>query len=381
MGSCLLLSLSRHGNHSVIPPCLGHCPSHALQHSVNDKVTGAITDQPEGITMLSSGRRCIIMSGNEVTHILMTNSRSLLKSGLQTGVKRGGRSFLWICRIVIPVSLLTTLLQWTGWLDRIAFLFDPLMSFLNLPSQAALPIISGMLTNIYVAIAAMTAIPFTVEQMTLIAIFNLICHNLITEGIIQHKSGISVIKITLIRIAAAILAVLVCSQVLGDTDQMILATAPVTDTGPLLPTIRDWGMNFIALLLRILGIVMAVMIMQELSESLGWTKHLVRAFLPLMRVLGLSEQSSNLWVTSAAFGLMYGGAVTIDKVRKGTLSKNELERLHISIGINHGLIEDPALFLALALNPLWLWGPKLLTAIVAVQIYRAVQHLRAKLLR
>ncbi len=329
---------------------------------------------------MSSGMRCIIMSGDEVTHILMTSSQTLLKSGLRAGVNRGGRSFLWICRIIIPISLLTTLLQWTGWLDRIAFLFDPLMSFLNLPSQAALPIISGMLTNIYVAIAAMTAIPFTVEQMTLIAIFTLICHNLITEGIIQHKSGISVIKITLLRIAAAIAAVLVCSQILGDTGQIIAATAPVTDAGPLLPTIRDWGMNLIVLLLRILGIVMAVMIMQELSESLGWTEYLVRAFRPLMRVLGLSEQSSTLWVTSAAFGLMYGGAVTIDKVRKGSLSKEELERLHISIGINHGLIEDPALFLALALNPLWLWGPKLVTAIVAVQLYRAVQRLRGRLL-
>lgn len=308
----------------------------------------------------------------------MTSSRTPLKSGLQAGVKRGGRSFLWICRIIIPVSLLTTLLQWTGWLDGIGFLFDPLMSFLNLPSQAALPIISGMLTNIYVAIAAMTAIPFTIEQMTLIAIFNLICHNLITEGIIQHKSGISVIKITLIRITAAIVAVLVCSQILGDTGQMIAATAPVTDTGPLLPTIRDWGMDLIALLLRILGIVMAVMIMLELSESLGWTEHLVRACRPLMRVLGLSEQTAALWVTSAVFGLMYGGAVTIDKVRKGSLSKQELERLHISVGINHGLVEDPALFLALALNPLWLWGPKLITAIVAVQLYRAVQRLRGR---
>jgi hypothetical protein len=77
---------------------------------------------------------------------------------------------------------------------------------------------------------------------------------------------------------------------------------------------------------------------------------------------------------------MYGGAITIDKARSGTFSKEELERLHISIGINHSMVEDPALFLALGLNPFWLWVPKLVMAIIAVQIYRIVHYLKNKLL-
>jgi len=255
------------------------------------------------------------------------------------------------------------------------------MSLINLPSQAALPIISGMLVNIYVAIAVMTAMPFTIEQMTLIAVFNLICHNLITEGIIQHKSGINVIKITLIRITLAILTVLIVSQFLGDTSQGITVSTPLTAASPLLMVVKDWAINLIALLLKILGILMAVMIMLEFSESLGWTEYSVKFLRPLMRILGLSEQTSTLWVTSAAFGLMYGGAVTIDKARKGVLDKEELERLHISIGINHSMVEDPALFLALALNPFWLWVPKLVMAIIAVQVYRIVYYIKKKLLR
>ena len=310
----------------------------------------------------------------------MTGSRSQLKSGFLAGIKRGWRTFVWICKIIVPVSLLTTLLQWTSWLDRLSFLFNPLMSLINLPPQAALPIISGMLTNIYVAIAAMTTIPFTIEQMTLIAVFLLICHNLIAEGIIQHKSGINVIKTTLIRVTAAILTVLIVSQFLGDTGQSITVPTPPSAASPLLTVVKDWALNLIALALRILGILMAVMIMLELSESLGWTERSVRFFRPLMRVLGLSEQTTTLWVTSAVFGLMYGGAITIDKARKRALSKEELERLHISIGINHSMVEDSSLFLALALNPFWLWVPKLVTAIVAVQIYRAIRYLKSKLL-
>ncbi len=302
-----------------------------------------------------------------------------MKSGLRAGIQRGLGSFIWICKIIVPVSLLTTLLQWTGWLDRLTFLFNPLMNLINLPPEAALPIISGMLTNIYVAIATMAAIPFTMEQMTLIAIFALICHNLITEGIIQHKSGINVTKTTLIRLAAAILTVLVVSQFLGDTGKSVAPPSTVTDPGPVLSVVRDWAIGLIVLLFRILGIVMAVMILLQMSESLGWTERLVRAFRPLMRVLGLSEKSAPLWVTSAVFGLMFGGAVTIDRARKGELSRQELERLHISIGLNHGMIEDTALFLALGLNPFWLLVPKLITAMIATQVSRAVHHIREKL--
>jgi len=227
----------------------------------------------------------------------------------------------------------------------------------------------------------MTAMPFTMEQMTLIAVFTLICHNLITEGIIQHKSGINVIKITLIRITVAILTVLIVSQFLGDTSQGITVPASLAVASPLLTVVKDWTINLIILLLKILGILMAVMIMLEFSESLGWTEYSVKFFRPLMRILGLSERTATLWVTSAAFGLMYGGAVTIDKARKGVLGKEELERLHISIGINHSMVEDPALFLALALNPFWVWVPKLVMAIIAVQVYRIVNYLKNKMLR
>ncbi len=255
------------------------------------------------------------------------------------------------------------------------------MSLINLPSEAALPIVSGMLINIYVAIAAMTALPFSMEQMTLIAIFSLICHNLITEGIIQHKSGINFMKITLIRIVVASFTVFIVSRFLGDTSQGIMTPAPLTVASPLLTVVKDWAMSLITLLLRILGIIMAVMITLEFSEALRWTEHLATALRPLMRMLGLSEQTATLWVISAAFGLMYGGAITIDKARKGTMSKEELERLHVSIGINHSMVEDPSLFLVLGLNPFWLWVPKLVMAIVAVQVYRIVHYFRIRLHR
>jgi hypothetical protein len=98
-----------------------------------------------------------------------------------------------------------------------------------------------------------------------------------------------------------------------------------------------------------------------------------------MRILRLSERIATLWVTSVTFGLMYGGAVIIDEAKKGALTKEELEHLHISVGINHAMVEDPALFLVLGLHPFWLWVPKLVMAILAVQTYRILTYLQHKL--
>jgi hypothetical protein len=88
-----------------------------------------------------------------------------------------------------------------------------------------------------------------------------------------------------------------------------------------------------------------------------------------------------LWITAVLFGVLYGGAVIIEEAGRAGLSKGELEDLNISIGINHSMVEDPALYLALGLNAFWLWIPRLVTAIVAVQVYRAVKYLNGKSLQ
>src|SRR5512143_879594 len=108
----------------------------------------------------------------------MTEFRSCLRKGLHHGVWKGLSGFLWMVKILLPISFLTALLQWSGWLAQADFLMRPLTGLLSLPAVAALPMIIGMLTNIYGGIAAMVVLPLSREQMTLVAIFLLIAHNL-----------------------------------------------------------------------------------------------------------------------------------------------------------------------------------------------------------
>ncbi|MDH4270128.1 MAG: iron transporter, partial [Dehalococcoidia bacterium] len=116
------------------------------------------------------------------------------------------------------------------------------------------------------------------------------------------------------------------------------------------------------------------------SESLGWIKYLVKFFRPLMKILGLPEQAATMWVTGAGFGLLYGSAVIMEEAKKGALTKEELEHVQISLGINHSIVEETGLFLALGVNPLWLLIPRFVAAVIAVQALRGIQYLKRKLL-
>jgi len=308
----------------------------------------------------------------------MSEFRVQLEAGARAGIKRGWSSFVWICKIIVPVSFVAALLQWSGWLSQIDFLLQPLMGVINLPAAAALPIIVAMTVSFYAGLAIMVAVPFTIEQMTLIALFITMAHMLIAEGIVQHKSGLNIVKATLVRIGGAVLSVFVVSQFFADTGQSISLPASLAAQAGFVEVLKGWAIDTVRLCGRIFLIIMLVMMALQISESLGWIKHLVRIFRPLMKVLGLQDEAAMMWVTGAGFGLLYGSAVIMEEAKKGVLTKEQLEHVQISLGVNHSVVEETGLFLALGVNPLWLLLPRFVAAMTAVHTLRGIQYLRSR---
>jgi Fe2+ transport system protein B len=273
-------------------------------------------------------------------------------------------------KILVPISLLTSLLAWSGWIDRLDFILEPLMGVIGLPPMATLPLIAGLLTGPYGAIAAMALLPLTPDQMTLIAIFMLISHNLIQEGFIQSKSGLPFLKATLFRLIASITTVMVASWFLDhETATSALTDAPVIIQAAFFSMLKTWTTATLILSGKILVIIVTLMITLEIMKNYNLIDHIVRVMAPFLRLLGLGKQTGFLWLTAATFGLTYGAAVIVAEAKEGNLSKDELERLHLSIGINHSMIEDPMLFLSLGLSIFWLSVPRLAAAIIAVQLF------------
>ncbi len=311
--------------------------------------------------------------------ILMSDFKEKFKTGIFSGAQKGIAGFIWMIEILVPVSFLTVLIEWSGLLSHMEFLLQPLMGLLYLPPAAALPIIVGMLTGIYGGIAAMAVLPFTVDQMTLIAIFILISHNLIQEGVIQGKSGLHPAKATLFRLAASVITVVAAAQFLESTSEMNAAGAAYgSGAEPLVAVLWAWLVEMLKLSLKIFAIIMGLMILMGLMKSFNMILYLVRLFNPVLKALGLNGRVGILWLTAVVFGIAYGGAVIVEEAKAGNLTPEELKRLHLSIGINHSMVEDPALFLPLGLSAFWLWIPRLITAVVAVHLLTLYARFRER---
>ena len=174
----------------------------------------------------------------------MNTYSKLLKEGFLSGIRKGWSGFIWMLKIVVPVSLFTAFLAWSGFIKRIDFLIPPAMSMLKQPAKAPLPLMIGMLSNLYGAIAAMAVLPLTKEQMTLIALFLLIAHNLIQEGIIQARSKIHPVKATLFRLITATIAVVLVSPFFDTPTSTSLAVEISSPSSqPFIEMLKNWGIR------------------------------------------------------------------------------------------------------------------------------------------
>ncbi|VTR70046.1 putative Fe2+ transport system protein B [Desulfosarcina cetonica] len=267
-------------------------------------------------------------------------------------------------KIILPVSFATFLLDASGWLQRADGLLEPLMGLLHLPAMAALPLIAGMLTGIYGAIAAMSVLPFTIDQMTLMAVFLLIAHNLIQEGLVQHHSGGRAWTATFVRLSAAVVTVAAVGWFLGGETAQPASHAGIAGPMAFWPALKGWSMDMAWLSLKIFAIITGLMMLMEILYTFHLIDRLLKVIRPCMGLLGLDREVGMLWLTAVVFGIAYGSAVIVETVNQHPIAPEKLKTLHVSIGINHAVVEDPALFLPLGIHAFWLWIPRLVAAVL-----------------
>ena len=308
----------------------------------------------------------------------MNQMQNKLTDGLKTGTQKGWHGFFWMLKIIVPISFLTVLLEYSGWINKINFIIEPCMNLLSLSPIAALPLIVGMLTGIYGGIAAMVVLPLTTHEMTLIAIFLLISHNLIQEGIIQSQSGLKPFKATVFRLTASVVTVMIVARFLGaEPAQVVAKGTPVAVQTAFIALMKNWFIATLYLSFKIFVIIMVIMILLEMMKIFNMIPHIVKVLSPLLKTMGIDQRAGILWLTAIVFGIAYGGAVIVEEAKEGNVTKEELEKLHLSIGINHSMVEDPALFLSLGLSAFWLWIPRLIMAIVAVRLFDVYYKFRS----
>lgn len=309
------------------------------------------------------------------------NKFSTLQPGIRQGVIKGWAGLIWLLKIIIPISFATALFVHFGVIYKIDFLLAPVMGWLSLPASAAVVLVIGLFTGIYGTVAALSVMPFAMDHMILMAVFILISHNLIQESLVQGNSGLNTFLAAFFRLFMAFAVTFACAKIMGVTAE----THDVRASGQLAVSqvpfdrmILNWGLDTGKLVIQISCIIMPLMVILELLKSSRIIVYITQLAAPALRIMGLDKSCGMLWLITSIFGLAYGAAILVEETQTHVYKKEDLIRLHLSAGVNHGMIEDPALFLPLGLPVFWLWVPRLVAAIVAAWLYTAFLFARRR---
>lgn len=294
-----------------------------------------------------------------------------LRACVREGVRKALPTVAWLLSLMVPISLAVTILSWTGALSWAAQGLVPVFQLVGLPAETAVAFLTAVFLNIYSGIAAMSSVPLTDRQVTILAMVMLISHNFPIEGAVQKKTGSSLAGMLALRLVASLLAAYVLNLILPAGD--VAARTRGVNVGGLAfwPMLAAWAVSTAWLVGKVALIVVGLMILQGMLKEFGIIAILSRPLQPILWLLGLPRKTAFLWIVANTIGLAYGSAVIIEETAQGQIEPRDVELLNRSIAICHSLLEDTLLFVAIGAWALWITLPRMALAAAAVWGYRA----------
>lgn len=303
---------------------------------------------------------------------VQTMARGFIAS-IKEGTLVCRRLFPMIISVVVFVKILTEL----NLIQYVAMPLGPVMETMGLPVEFGLVWAAAMLVNIYSSLALIPSIilmvpTMTVEQMTILGLLILIAHSLILETKIAGQCGLSMTVQVVLRIVSAWIAGLLVHhtcQTFGFWQEpaVILFEAKTTSA-----TLLGWIWGECINLMQIFVIVCLVMMFNKIINVLRISDVVGFVLSPLLRLLGISKQATNIVIVGLVLGILYGSGIIIQAAREGKISRSDTFSTMSLMSLAHALIEDTIL-LSLIGGSLWgLLGVRLVLAIVIGAVINGV---------
>jgi len=262
-----------------------------------------------------------------------------IKNSLQSSIK----SSIIILKLVVPIYIFADILFYYNLLEYITFIFEPITSFLSLPNEAALSIVSGIFLNLYAAIAFAAPLGLSPKEWTILAVFLGICHALIVETAIIKKLGISNIFSILLRLIAGLIVgfiVTLMPQSWFASESILIQNTPTAQNhNSVFELLSDSLYQSIYLSFQIIVLVTLLIVVLDYIKSLDiveeYTKKVNSAFSISIGVI---------------LGITYGAGILISEYEKNTLTKKEILYIGTFLMICHAIIEDTLLFVIFGAN-------------------------------
>ncbi|MDD5345053.1 MAG: nucleoside recognition domain-containing protein [Proteiniphilum sp.] len=291
---------------------------------------------------------------------------------------KSARTTLWLLRIILPISLLVRLLDYFGTLAWLAGFLDPLFVNMGLPGSTAIVFITSIFLPLYAPLAIITSLPITLRELTILALMCQISHNLPVESAIQAKTGTSFWSMTLLRITMSIVVGVLLNLILpAEMGLPLFARGSVTAVTSIGALLILWLKGSLQIALLILVIVFLLNLLYSMLEAYRLIPGLSRAIEPLLAFFGLPRSTAFLWLIGYIVGLAYGGALMIDQMKEGRVTRSEASLLNHHLAVSHSVLEDNLLFVALGVSLWWILAVRFTIAFAVVWLRRFWLNLRS----
>jgi hypothetical protein len=301
---------------------------------------------------------------------------------ITTSLKKSAKTSIWLLKLILPISLAFRLLDYSGLLVYVADFLNPAFVHLGLPGSTAIIFISSLFLPLYAPLAIITSMTLTLRELTILALMCQLAHNLPVESAIQAKTGTSFGTMFSVRIVVSVLLGFVLNLILPlEMGMPSFMQTSIESMNSLSDVFIAWGTTSFRLVIMIFVIISALMIAYRLLEEYNLINRLSKWIEPILKFFGLPKSTAFLWLIGYIVGLAYGGALMIDQMNEGKVTKAEGSLLNYHLAVSHSVIEDNLLFAALGVSFWFILVIRLIVAWIVVWLRRAFLNLKERLVQ
>jgi len=295
--------------------------------------------------------------------------KNKIRESIKLALPKAFETIKWLLSIMIPVSFVVMILNYTGILALVSSYVSPAFKLIGLPGESAFILLTSIFTNIYTAIAVITSLELEGRVVTILAVMCLVAHGFIIETAVLKKTGSSVIRMILLRLFGSFAIGAILNLVLPvDKSQIVSSIVLMQESFFVMLTV--WFQSTLLLIIKVTILITLLMIFQKLLESFGVIRWISKFLKPLQLLMGLPESTSFSWIVANTLGLAYGAAIIMEQVEEGKMKKEDADLLNHHIAVSHSQLEDPLLFAAIGVPLGWMIVPRLILGIVVVWLRR-----------
>ncbi len=273
-------------------------------------------------------------------------------------------------KIIIPISILTRLLQQWGGIDHLGVLLGPVMELVGLPGQIGLVWATAMVTNLYGGMVVFASVApglgLTIAQVTVLTTMMLVAHALPVELRIAQKAGTRFRVMALLRVGGALLLGGLLNTIYQQTGTLQQTNRAIWNPPPVDPSWSGWLLAELRNMVSIFLIILSLMALLKLLKALGISDLMTRLLEPLLKLLGMGREAAPLTIIGMTLGISYGGGLIINEAQSGRLNKQDIFFSMVMLGFSHSLIEDTLVMMLLGGHVSGVFWGRLLFSLLSI---------------